>query len=317
MTNTEEVPTVFIAESDLDSILKDWYAAGQSVYWPHGNCNVFYRDIGDKNASGNDTALILHGFPESSFTFQKVVEPLKARFRRLVLVDLPGFGFSDKPKHLSYSLFEQVDALMWVWQSLDIRSGHAIAHDMGDSVLTEIVARSVQGLLPGWFEEGLLSLAFTNGNMVMEEARLVPIQKLLRHHKLGPFIDRFTRETLFKKQTRTSHGTLINTKDVHHLWQLYSLNEGHKLAWKTIRYLDERDKFQHPRWLNALSKFTGPVHICWGEADRVAPLAVAQYLKRYVCPKALLTVMPDVGHFCETQAPELWSESILRFYEAI
>ena len=91
MTNTEEVPTVFIAESDLDSILKDWYAAGQSVYWPHGNCNVFYRDIGDKNASGNDTALILHGFPESSFTFQKVVEPLKARFRRLVLVDLPGF----------------------------------------------------------------------------------------------------------------------------------------------------------------------------------------------------------------------------------
>ncbi len=301
----------------LPDDVQAWREAGSCWRWPLGDCNIFYRDIGDSSAPPDKTLLLFHGYPESSFSYHKVVGRLAERFDRIVLVDFPGFGFSDKPERLTYALMEQADALLSVWKALGIRGGHAISHDMGDSVLTELVARCVQGLLPGWFDAGLQSLTFTNGNMVMEKAALVPMQKLLRHHTLGPLLNRFTRYPTFKGQVEAANGAPFDESDITRLWQINALADGHLLSWKIIRYLDDRDRFQNPRWLKALSQFGRPVHICWGEADAVAPARVARHLKDVVCPAARLTLMPGVGHFCQLQAPEMWSESILAFYDSL
>ena len=115
--------------------LVDWAAGGdhyRSVPFGH---RVFYRDIGDSQADADDTLLLIHGFPESSFSFHKVVAGLAAKFKRVVLLDLIGFGLSDKPQdRYSYSLFEQADIALQLWRHMGIRGGHLLAHDMGDSV---------------------------------------------------------------------------------------------------------------------------------------------------------------------------------------
>lgn len=261
--------------------------------------------------------MLIHGFPESSYSYHKVIDGLKERFDRIVLVDFPGFGLSDKPDRLTYSLMEQADALLFAWRRLGLRGGHVISHDMGDSVLTELVSRAVQFLLPAWFDAGLKSVTFTNGNMVMEKAALVPMQKLLRNHTLGPILNRFTRYSTFKSQVKMANGAPIEGADIEHMWRLNALKDGHLLTCKIIRYLDERDRFQNPRWLNALSQFDGPVHICWGEADAVAPQQVARHLKDQVRPDARLTLMPGVGHFCQLQSPEVWCASVTQFYDEL
>lgn len=284
------------------------------MHWSLGKCDVFYRDIGDASAPADQTALLVHGYPESSFSFHKVVDRLAEQFSRLVLVDFPGFGLSDKPERLTYSLFEQADALLSAWRGIGVRGGHLISHDMGDTVATEIVSRSVQGLLPDWFDRGLQTLTLTDGNMVMEKAALIPIQKLLRNKMIGPVVNRFTTLKLFAKQIARSNGVPLDKLDIEHMWQLYSRQDGHKLAWKTIRYLDERDRFQNPRWLIALGQFEKPIHICWGEADVQAPVAVAHHLKDHICPTAQLTLMPGVGHFCQLQAPKQWSDAVVGFF---
>ncbi|MCP2670751.1 alpha/beta hydrolase [Maricaulaceae bacterium EIL42A08] len=294
-----------------------WRQAGSTLHLPLGDCDIFYRDIGDTSAEPDRTLFLIHGYPESSFSYHKVVERLGQRFDRIVLVDFPGFGFSDKPERLTFSLMEQADALLFVWQQLKARGGHAISHDMGDSVLTELIARSVQGLMPGWFEAGLQSVTFTNGNMVMEKAALVPMQKLLRHHTLGPFLNRFTRYPTFKGQVEQANGAPMDEADIEGIWKLNALQDGHLLTWKIIRYLDERDRFQNPRWLKALSQFERPIHICWGQADAVAPERVAHHLKNEVCPSAPLTLMPGVGHFCQLQSPDEWSDAVLSFYASL
>ncbi|MFN3199552.1 MAG: alpha/beta fold hydrolase [Bradymonadia bacterium] len=301
------------AEVRLDEAVCTWREAGAFLSWPQGDCSIFCRDIGNASAPADQTALIIHGFPESSFSFHKIVDRLSKHFERIVLVDFPGFGLSDKPERLTYSLLEQADALMWAWQHLKIRGGHVISHDMGDSVATEIVARAVQGLLPAWFDAGVQSLTLTNGNMVMEEAALVVMQVLLRNHTLGPFLNRFSGPALFRNQVRKANGAPLETLDIDRMWQLNTLQKGHRLTWKTIRYLDDRNRFQNTRWLKALSQFDRPVHICWGEADAVAPVAVAHHLKAHVCPDASLTLMPGVGHFCQLQAPDVWAEAVLGF----
>ncbi len=55
-----------------------------------------------------------------------------------------GYGLSDKPDHgYSYSLIEQADVALHVWRALGVKGGHVLSHDMGTSVLTELVARQI------------------------------------------------------------------------------------------------------------------------------------------------------------------------------
>ena len=83
-------------------------------------------------------------------------------FDRIILFDMAGYGLSDKPvEGFTYSLMEQADLALQVWQHLGVKGGHLLAHDMGDSVATELVARHVSNLLPAWFAAGFQSFTFT------------------------------------------------------------------------------------------------------------------------------------------------------------
>lgn len=303
--------------NELHPDIQAWNQSGNRLVWPLGECEIFYRDIGNRDALPDNTVLLIHGFPESSFSFHKVIDRMSGFFDRLILVDFPGHGLSDKPTQLTYSLFEQSDALLYVWKQLGVSGGHIIAHDMGDSVTTELVARASQNILPSWFNPGIQSLTFTDGNMVMEEASLVPMQILLRQPVIGSALNRLTNRGLFRNQVTRANGAPLDIEDIDKLWQLNTLQNGHRLAWKIIRYLDERDRFQNTRWLKALKQCNSPIHLCWGAEDRVSPPSVAHALKRNICPDAMMTLMPGLGHFCQLQAPDPWCDAILGFYQAL
>ncbi len=155
-----------------------WEESGE--YIDFEDHKLFVKEIGEKTASSDRTLLLLHGFPESSFSFHLVTSHLLRYFDRIVMFDMIGFGLSDKPSsNYSYSLLKQADSALAVWKYFGVKGGHLLAHDMGDSVATEIVARHENGILPAWFLEGLQSLTFTNGSMVLELADLRITQKIL------------------------------------------------------------------------------------------------------------------------------------------
>ena len=93
--------------------LKQWESEGRylkTVLFQH---KVFCNDFGNPAAPPDRTLLLLHGFPESSFSFHKVIGGLAKLFDRVVLFDFPGYGLSDKPlANYTYSLFEQADVAL-------------------------------------------------------------------------------------------------------------------------------------------------------------------------------------------------------------
>lgn len=295
--------------------LLDWEARGE--YLRLGPHRLYAQSIGARAATADRTLLLIHGFPESSFSFHRNVDALARRFDRVVLVDLLGFGLSDKPTDFSYSLFEQADLLLEAWRALGVTGGHLLGHDMGDSVVTELVAREVRGLLPGWLAGGLRSLTFTDGNMVIELARLRISQSLLRVPWLGAIFGRLSRFRLFAAQVRSASGGTIPPREIELMWAALRHNQGQLNLHRIIGYLDERDRFQDGRWLPALAATTLPIHLCWGAADSVSPPSVAEHLKSKVCPGARLTLLPAVGHFGALESPDAWNEAVLRFWDEL
>lgn len=302
-----------------------WKEGAHNIVIPNSGYNVFCKDLGDTTAKANRTILLLHGFPESSYSYHKVVDGLLEQFDRLLVFDMVGYGFSDKPETgFSYSLIQQADIALQVWRARGITGGHILSHDMGTSVLTELLSRQVDDLLPGWFSDGFQSYTFTNGSMALDFAKLRVIQKLLLS-RLGPLISQISNEKTFISSVQSAHGVsnseegALSQEDLNDIWQNMTFQEGHRKNHLIIRYLNDRKRFEKTRWLPALTAAgkTSPVHICWGDADNVAQIEMAHYLKNEVCPQAALSIMPGVGHFCQLGSPQSWLKYVGAFYQEL
>ena len=300
-----------------DIELEQWEASGSYLQVTTGpGMKVFVKEVGNSNASAEKTLLLLHGFPESSFSYHLVINGLTAHFERIILFDFPGYGFSDKPrKGYSYSLLEQADVALAVWKHFGITGGHLLSHDMGNSVATELVAREVEHSLPNWFSNGFQTYTFTNGSVVLALAELRIMQKLLLT-RFGKFLSRLSTKGLYRNQLKSAHGDApLDELEISRLWEMTLHKGGRSITHLTIKYIFDRRKYESTRWLPALTKTKVPIHISWGDKDQVAKVEIAYYLKEKVCPAAKLSILKNVGHFCQIGSPDKWLQSTLSFYK--
>jgi pimeloyl-ACP methyl ester carboxylesterase len=152
--------------------LREWRDGGR--WLPTAGGNVFVRP----GSGDGPTVLLLHGFPSSSYDFRSVIARLEQR--SWLTLDFLGFGFSDKPHWHDYSLFEQADIVQQV--VADAAASPVvmvIAHDMGTSVTTKLLARDIDGTLPFELQRAVLS----NGSVILDRASLRPIWKVLRRSR--------------------------------------------------------------------------------------------------------------------------------------
>ena len=110
---------------------------------------MFYRRGGRCGYGGAETIVLVHGFPTSSHDYSRSHKFLEKDFC-VVMFDHVGFGFSDKPAgpEYVYSVFSAAENALELWRQLKIRSAHIVAHDMGDSIVTEIMSRRQRNMLP-------------------------------------------------------------------------------------------------------------------------------------------------------------------------
>ena len=119
--------------------LNEWQQQGQFAFI--NGQQIFTRHGGDKNAP---VLLLIHGFPSASWDWEGLWEKLTEHYY-VITLDMLGFGLSDKPKDARYLISEQADIFETFLQNLGIQDYHILAHDYGDTVAQELLARQVSG----------------------------------------------------------------------------------------------------------------------------------------------------------------------------
>ncbi len=267
---------------------------------PTGAGSVFVRSV----QGGGPTILLLHGYPSSSFDYRMVVPHLAGR--AWVTLDFLGFGLSDKPRPHRYSLLEQADAVQAVVSEFTDGPVQLVAHDMGTSVATELLARDLAGALPFELQRAVL----TNGSVILERATLRPIQKVLRG-PLGPVVARLANRRMFVR----GFGRLfsarhpLSTAEAEAQWELLAHNGGHRIAHLLISYLDERVRYAS-RWHGAVRDWPKPLSFLWALDDPVATTNVLDGL-RQLRPAADVIELADVGHYPQVEVPEVFARAAL------
>ncbi|BBX73456.1 hypothetical protein BST45_16475 [Mycobacterium shinjukuense] len=250
------------------------------------------------------TVLLLHGYPSSSFDFRAVVPHLAGQ--AWLTMDFLGFGLSDKPRPHRYSLLEQADLVETVVAETVTGPVVVLAHDMGTSVTTELLARDLDGRLPFELRRAVLS----NGSVILERASLRPIQRVLRG-PLGPVAARlvsrggFTRG--FGRLFSPEHP--LSAQEAQAQWELLCHNDGHRIPHLLISYLDERVRYAH-RWHGAVRDWPKPLGFVWGLRDPVATTTVLAGL-RELRPSAHVIELPGLGHYPQVEDPKAYADAAL------
>ena len=253
------------------------------------------------------TMVVLHGYPTSSYDYYKVLPELSKHYR-VIIHDHLGFGFSDKPLDYSYSLLDQADLALQLWQLLGVKKVHLLAHDYGTSVATEIIARNNNHELTIEIEK----LTLCNGSMHIELSQLRTIQKLLKNKWLGKYVAKLTTYAIFSKNLRNVYfdKTKVSNNELKDMWMQLEYNEGRKVIHKLSQYINERYTYWN-RWIGALKETNLQTNIVWAKNDPVAVPAIARLIATEISNNKLFWI-ENTGHFPMLENPDEWLNCILK-----
>lgn len=298
----------------IDMPLDDWFRGGK--YFAYKTHPLFYRE---STSHDYDAAplLLIHGFPTAGYDWRLLWHALCHDFH-LIVPDMIGFGFSAKPRRYAYSIMDQADLIEALMERLGISACHVMAHDYGDTVAQELLARSNRRVEAGE-PQGLRlrSIIFLNGGLFPEAHRPLPTQKLLAS-PLGSLVAARMNERRLATAMQRIFGpeTLPSQVEVSKMWRLIDHNGGPRIIPALIGYMAER-KANRGRWVGAMTNPAAPpLRAIVGAAD---PISGAHMAARYrtLVPQADVVELARIGHYPQIEAPAAILEAFVAFHRPL
>lgn len=280
--------------------ISDWEAKGH--YFTFKKNQIFYTTEGS-----GAILLLLHGFPTSSYDWYKVYPELTEHFQ-VITFDMLGYGFSDKPLKNNYSILQQATIAEALLNHLGISSCQILAHDKGDTVANELIARQNEAHLSFHIE----GCCFLNGGLFpgIHKPRLV--QRALMT-PFGKYIAQLYTFKMFQGTFEKIFGptTQPSAQELKDLWHLINLKNGMSIFHLLIRYMQDR-KDHEERWLEALQETTIPLRLINGACDPISGKHMGKHYEK-VIPNPDVVYLENIGHYPQLEAPEQVLEHFFAF----
>ena len=285
----------------LRTQLDAWYENSRSFEW--NDNEVVYRDTGE-----GPPLLMIHGFPTAGCDWADLSEAFSGHFR-LIVPDLLDYGRSQNRSGRRWHIRHQADMICDLLQSLDIDAAHVMAHDVGDTVAQELVARQNEGSL----SFRIKSLVLMNGGIMPAHHRPRIVQKLLLS-PLGPLLARLMKKERFMSALADVFGpeTRPDADARNVLWETSVGVNGAKSFARRIHYMKDRRE-NEARWVGALKETDLQSIMINGVEDPVSGGHVCDVIEKEI-PAIQVVRLDNIGHFPLIESPDRCIPPIKAFY---
>jgi pimeloyl-ACP methyl ester carboxylesterase len=295
----------------MDAELERWKAAGQN--FDYLGFDIFYRTEGN-----GPHLLLIHGYPFNTWDWAPLWDRLTERFT-VVAPDMLGMGFSDKPVAYEYTVHDHADMHEALLAHLRVESAHILAHDIGDSVAQELLARrefaeQVYGALR------IESITWLNGGLFNETYTPRLMQKVLSRTPLGDILSPLQGSSMSRRLIEPTINEMFgpDTKPSRRMLDLFheilEYNDGKRVIHKVGRFVNDRYAHRN-RWVRAMRQTDIPMRLIDGPIDPNSGKHMAQrYLE--VIPNPDVVMLDDnIGHWPQIEAPDAVLEHFLDHIE--
>jgi pimeloyl-ACP methyl ester carboxylesterase len=246
--------------------------------------------------------VLFHGTAAWSELWRATMTALSGAGYRVIALDIPPFGFSDRPG--TYTRRDQAMRVRDIVDALNLPPAIIVGHSFGAGAAVETVLRSperVRGLVLvdaalgltaqdaasppplleyDWLRNMIVSLTVTNPLMT----RTLLASLIEKKERAALYVDVLQRP-MVAKNTTTDLG----------IWLLYFLGS-------------DRDALSAQR--HAYRTIDKKIAIIWGDKDSVTPLAQADDLRSLV-RNATMTVLPGLGHIPQIEDPDAFNDALI------
>ena len=254
-----------------------------------------------RRASRKTPVVLLHGLNNSRVSWWRVA-PFLAQDRRVLLLDLPGHGESDRPD-ADYELEWYARTVAHWLKKLGIEEADIVGHSFGGGVAQMLLLEC-----PKRVHRLVLIAAGGLGKEVGVILRLASLPYLVE--RLGqPFMGFGAKLALRGLRSKLKAGELAQ------LVRFNSLPGSARAFARTVRdvidWRGQRRNFLHrARELKHLP----PVLVLWGDRDTLIPARQALEFTK-VLKGSLVRIFEGCGHFLHNERPQEVAEAVLEFFD--
>ena len=269
-----------------------------SSYTDVDGVKIHYRSAGN-----GPTILLLHGWPTSSFLYRDIIEKVSTKYR-VIAMDLPGFGQSDKRLEDSYSFRYHTRVLNGFLKNLELDQVTLGVHDMGGPIGLYWMIKNMDKV-----DRLILfnTLIYPKFSFMVKLFALATVAPGIKTALISPWgIKRSMKFGVYQKSKLTD--------DIIRNYQApFASQADRQLLIKTVQRLSMQ---AYGEIAKSLPSFKGPVQILYGEKDKILPDVARTMRKAKVdLPQARIKSYAHAGHFLQEDVPEELSQEILDFMD--
>jgi pimeloyl-ACP methyl ester carboxylesterase len=262
---------------------------------------IAYLDVGT-----GPPVILIHGFGGSMWQWEHQQQALSRHFR-VITLDLPGFGLSDKPE-IDYRPDQLVEYFTGFMDALHIPRAALIGNSMGAGLA--------------------IAMALEHPERVTRLVLIGGLPREVRHKLTSPSIRR-ALETRAPSWLVSLGNRLFGGLMTESLLREFV----HDPALLTPAVVDRSDRHRRrpgiiapimamrdalPLWesdfAGRIGAITHPTLVLWGKEDRVFPLAVGEELHRTIRGSQFVAI-PDAGHIPQWEQPDLVNRSLIAYIQ--
>jgi 2-hydroxymuconate-semialdehyde hydrolase len=264
-----------------------------------GGARLYYYAAGSRGAG--EPVVFLHGFATSGHLWNDVVA-LMPPGRRLVVLDLLGYGRSDPPGSQSLTLHAHAERVLALLDALRISNACVVGHGFGGGV-----AQSIAVHWPSRVSRLALvaSIAFDRWrprDLTLARATL-PITRRLP----APWLLSMVRTAL----ERGYADPIRAARSIDKYVRPFAADSGRDALVRHIAALDARDS---ARLGSRLGEISAPTSVMWGAEDPFLPLSLGRRLADAI-PGASLEIIAGARHFVPEDSPRQVADSLTALFD--
>lgn len=260
---------------------------------------IAIRAIETGESSAQHVVVCIHGWACSVYSFRRLMPMLAESGLRVIAIDLPGHGRSDKPSDARfYTLDAQVECVLAAMDALGVTRALLVGHSMGGPIAARAAVLAPERV-------SALALLAPAGFGTEWEMRLL---RALTPRPLAPVLPHLLRRWMFALMLDFAYGNRAHAteRDVDEYWAPTQFPGFVRAMWDLLHC------FQWSAGIDCgFGTLTLPAAILDGARDN---FVIRRWVRRYaeVLTGATLTVLPECGHVVPEEAPEVVVQAIRR-----